>query len=219
MSRAVIARYFSTSEYGVFNLALTVLSIALVLATLGFQNSLPREVAFYMEREPSRVGNLILTALVIVTVNSLLITVLLILGSGFVAQVFREERLAYALKIVALALPFSALTGVMISISRGFGRVRGQVYFQNIVYPTLFMAFVVVGAFLKLPFAFVFGAYVAAWVLKLLVLTFDMWKNRILGFTTSSNSSTAFLSPLKYSINMPLSINSLVINLSLQFFC
>jgi len=215
----VIARYFSTSEYGVFNLALTVLSIALVLATLGFQNSLPREVAFYMEREPSRVGNLILTALVIVTVNSLLITVLLILGSGFVAQVFREERLAYALKIVALALPFSALTGVMISISRGFGRVRGQVYFQNIVYPTLFMAFVVVGAFLKLPFAFVFGAYVAAWVLKLLVLTFDMWKNRILGFTTSSNSSTAFLSPLKYSINMPLSINSLVINLSLQFFC
>lgn len=215
----MIARYFSTSEYGVFNLALTVLSIALVLATLGFQNSLPREVAFYMEREPSRVGNLILTALVIVTVNSLLITVLLILGSGFVAQVFREERLAYALKIVALALPFSALTGVMISISRGFGRVRGQVYFQNIVYPTLFMAFVVVGAFLKLPFAFVFGAYVAAWVLKLLVLTFDMWKNRILGFTTSSNSSTAFLSPLKYSINMPLSINSLVINLSLQFFC
>jgi len=38
LSRAVIARYFSTGEYGVFNLALTVLSIALVVATLGFQS-------------------------------------------------------------------------------------------------------------------------------------------------------------------------------------
>ncbi|AAL80901.1 hypothetical protein PF0777 [Pyrococcus furiosus DSM 3638] len=215
----MIARYFSTSEYGVFNLALTVLSIAPRSCHARLSELPPKGGCFLHGAGAVEVGNLILTALVIVTVNSLLITVLLILGSGFVAQVFREERLAYALKIVALALPFSALTGVMISISRGFGRVRGQVYFQNIVYPTLFMAFVVVGAFLKLPFAFVFGAYVAAWVLKLLVLTFDMWKNRILGFTTSSNSSTAFLSPLKYSINMPLSINSLVINLSLQFFC
>ena len=59
LSRAIIARYFSTGEYGVFNLALTVLSIALVVATLGFQNSLPREVAFYKEREPSRVRDLI----------------------------------------------------------------------------------------------------------------------------------------------------------------
>lgn len=62
LSRTVIARYFSTGEYGVFNLALTVLNIALVIATLGFQNSLPREVAFYKEKEPLRVNALISTA-------------------------------------------------------------------------------------------------------------------------------------------------------------
>ncbi|MBP1911651.1 oligosaccharide flippase family protein [Thermococcus stetteri] len=59
LSRALIARHYSTAEYGVFNLALTVLSIALILATLGFQNSLPRVVAFYREKEPSRVRDLI----------------------------------------------------------------------------------------------------------------------------------------------------------------
>jgi len=47
LSRAIIAREFSKAEYGVFNLALTVLSIGLVIATLGFQNALPREVAFH----------------------------------------------------------------------------------------------------------------------------------------------------------------------------
>ncbi|HII60994.1 oligosaccharide flippase family protein [Pyrococcus horikoshii] len=59
LSRAIMARYFSVSEYGVFNLALTVLSIVLVVATLGFQNSLPKEVAFYRERKPSRVRELV----------------------------------------------------------------------------------------------------------------------------------------------------------------
>ena len=182
LSRAVIARYFSTGEYGVFNLALTVLSIALVVATLGFQNSLPREVAFYREREPSRVGDLISTALLITALNGILWAAVLILGAGRIAGLFNEARLVYALRVVAFALPFSALTGVTISISRGFGRVREQVYFQNIVYPTLFMLFVVAGAFLKLSFAFVFGAYVAAWVLTLMTLTFDVWKRRVFGF-------------------------------------
>ncbi len=63
LSVAVIARFFSKAEYGVFSLALTILSVALVIATMGFQSSLPREVAFYREKEPSRIGSLILTVL------------------------------------------------------------------------------------------------------------------------------------------------------------
>ena len=185
LSRAVIARYFSTGEYGVFNLALTVLSIALVVATLGFQNSLPREVAFYREKEPSRVRDLISTALIIVALNSIIWTIILTLGAGNIAQIFNEERLVYALKIVAFALPFSALIGTIISISRGFGRVRERVYFQNIVYPTAFLVFIALGAFLNFPFTYVFFAYVVAQVITLLALTFDVWKVRLFGFRMS----------------------------------
>nr|CCE70613.1 TPA: hypothetical protein PAB2422 [Pyrococcus abyssi GE5] len=168
-------------------MALTVLSIALVIATLGFQNALPREVAFYREREPSRVRDLISTALVIVAVNSLIWTAILFLEAGNISQVFKDARLAHALRIVVFALPFWALTAVIISISRGFGRVREQVYFQNIVYPTVFMLFVVVGAFLKLPSAFVFGAYVATQVLTLLVLAFSAWRIKLFEFRVSLN--------------------------------
>ncbi|WP_175060120.1 oligosaccharide flippase family protein [Thermococcus sp. 2319x1] len=49
LSRALIARYFSTSEYGVFNLALTVLSIALVIARLCFQNVLGLEAELQVQ--------------------------------------------------------------------------------------------------------------------------------------------------------------------------
>jgi len=179
LSRAVIARYFSTREYGVFNLALTVLSIALVVATLGFQNALPREVAFYKEREPSKVRHLISTALVIVVVNSIIWVIVLILEAENISQIFNEERLVYALKIVAFALPFSALTGTIISISRGFGRVREQVYFQNIVNPTAFLVFVVIGYVLNKKFEWVFVAYLLSWATTLFVLLSDIIKIKL----------------------------------------
>jgi len=188
LSRAVIARYFTTSEYGVFNLALTVLSIALVIVTLGFPNSIPREVAFYKEREPSKVRDLISTALIIVAVNSLIWVIVLILGAEDIAQIFNEERLVYALKIMAFALPFSALTGTIISISRGFGRVRERVYFQNIVYPLLWLILVLFLAIFNLPFASIFYAYLLAQSLTFFALIFEVYRIKLFELKFSFDS-------------------------------
>ncbi|KPU63861.1 polysaccharide biosynthesis protein [Thermococcus sp. EP1] len=185
LSRAIIARYFSTAEYGVFNLALTVLSITLVIVMLGFQNSLPREIAFYNEKEPSKVPDLISVALIIVVVNSILWMVILILGAGGIAQIFNERELSYVLKIIAFALPFSALTGTITSISRGFGRVRERVYFKNIVYPTTFLVLVLFGTFLDFSFAFVFFAYVIAQAFTLVALVIDVWRMCLFKFDVS----------------------------------
>jgi len=179
ISRAIIARHFSTSDYGVFNLALTVLSIALVFATFGFPNSLPREVAFYQEKDPSKVRKLISTALALTLISGLAWATFLFAGSPEVASLFGGGALTRALRILAPALPFSALVSVAVSISRGFGRVREQVYFQNVVYPILFLAFVVAGVVLGSSFEFVFLAYVLAQALTFVALTFDVLKTGI----------------------------------------
>lgn len=185
LSRVIIARFFSRAEYGVFNLALTILSVALVIATIGFQNSLPREVVFYKEKDSTKVGDLISTALLVVGLNSLIWMVVIILGAGNIGKVFDEMRLVSALRIVALALPFSALTGIMISVSRGFERVREQVYFQSIVYPTVFLVLVLAGVLLSFPFTFMFFAYVFAQAFTLLALTFDVWEIKLFRFNLS----------------------------------
>ena len=54
LTLTIIARTFSKAEYGVFSLALTVINIAFTIVTLGFPNSLPKEVAFYKEKDPSK---------------------------------------------------------------------------------------------------------------------------------------------------------------------
>ncbi len=180
LSVVVIARFFSRAEYGVFSLALTILSVALVIATMGFQNSLPREVAFYREEEASRIGSLILTALTIVSLTSLTVTAFLVSGSVYIAQAFNEERLIYALKIVSLALPFSALTATFIAISQGFGRVREKVYFQNFLYPILWFSLVGICVLLKLEFYYVFIAYVMAQAITLLFLISDIFRIKLI---------------------------------------
>ena len=178
LSRAVIARYFSTSEYGVFNLALTVLSIALVLATLGFQNALPREIAFYRKKRPSKLTALISTAITLSILTGLVAAALIFASADKVALILQDERLSYALRTGVLALPFWSLTAVMISVSRGFGRVREQVYFQNVIYPAVFLALISGVVVSGSDFQTVFMAYVLSWMATFALLLADIRKNR-----------------------------------------
>ena len=155
---------------------MTILSVALVIATMGFQNSLPREVAFYKEKEPSRIGSLISTVLIIVSLTSLTFTALLISGSAYVAHIFNEEWLVYALKVILLALPFSALTGSFIAISQGFGRVREKVYFQDLLYPLLWFLLIGIGVLVKAEFYYVFVAYVVVQAVTFFALVTDVFR-------------------------------------------
>lgn len=179
LSVTAIARFLSKAEYGVFSLALTILSVAFMIAIIGFHNSLPREIAFYKEKEPSKIGSLILTALAIVLLTSLAVTAFLIFGSVYIAQVFREKRLIYALKALALALPFSTLTGTFVAISQGFGRVREKVYFLNLLYPVLWLSLIVICIIFKVNFYYLFVAYVLAQMITFFALVIDAFRLRL----------------------------------------
>jgi len=183
LSKAIIARYFSTGEYGVFNLTLTVLSISVVIATLGFGNSLPRQIAVYKEEKPHLVKGLISTAVFIVLSTSLLLLVLVFSGADKIAQILHDERLEYSVRIIVMALPFSALISVLVAISRGFGRVRERVYFQSIVYPSLFLILLLIGGILKVSFSYVFFAYLGAHIITFFLLGFDITRTRLVKFS------------------------------------
>ncbi|WP_297092690.1 flippase [Thermococcus sp.] len=182
LSRAVIAREFSREEYGVFNLALTVLSIALVLATLGFQNALPREIAFYKERKPSKLTALISTAITISILTGLVVAVLIFVSADRVALILQDERLSHAIRTGVLALPFWSLTAVMISVSRGFGRVREQVYFQNVIYPAAFLVLISGVVVSGRDFQAVFIAYVLSWMATFALLLADIRRTGLIEF-------------------------------------
>ncbi|ADT85093.1 flippase [Thermococcus barophilus] len=179
LSRVIIGRHFSSEEYGIYNLTLSIFTLSLLLATLGFQSGVPREISYYSEKSPSKVDKLISTALIIIMATSVLVSLVLVINAENIAGIFKNERLISPLRVISLALPFSALSVTITAISRGFGRVKEQICFQNIFYPTILLILIVVVILRQYPFNYVFWAYVGANYLTFLALFILIWKIKL----------------------------------------
>lgn len=184
--RVILARFYSVSEYGVFTLALTVLNITLLLASLGLPDGIAREIAFYRKREPSRVGEIISTSIFTVALSSLMALALIVLYSDIIAQIFRQNELSCFIRILAFVIPFSSMTGIILSVYRGFGRAKERVYFSNIS-KLLFLIFILVLVVLNLQFIYVFYACIANSILTFFALVFYTHRLRLFEIKFSPN--------------------------------
>jgi O-antigen/teichoic acid export membrane protein len=96
----------------------------------------------------------------------------------------------------------------MVSIYRGFGRTKEQVYFQNFIYNILFLVFVLIIAILNLPFISVFYSYLAAQILTFMALVFYSYRFRLfeIGFAFNMNVGKDLL-----LFSLPLLISSILV--------
>lgn len=190
-SRTLIARYFERSQYGTFNLALTILSVGLVIAMLGLSSGVTRELSRYRKEAPERVTSLISTAFFIVLVSSLTVAMGYVILAPYISLLFHDGLLEYALRVSAPAMPFLALTSLLVAISRGFNRVRENFYYQRILSPLLYLLVVLVVVFGGLDFGTLFTGYVLAQAATFTALLFEMLRLGILRLRLSFSSRLA----------------------------
>ena len=169
-SKVVLARGFSVSDYGVFNLAIAILSFLGLLVALGLPEGVAREVSYYRVKDPGRVESIVSVSFFLALVAGVAGGVSLFFASGVLAGFLRVPMLSFALRVLSFALPFQALLTLVISVARGFGRVREKIFFQDIGVSLFWLLGLLFVYFLGLPFRYVFVAYVAAYALSLAVL-------------------------------------------------
>ncbi len=157
-TRVVVARNFSTSEYGVFSLALVILQILVLFSIFGFQSSLPREIPFFYGKK--ELYSIISTAFVISMLFSIATSIALFILADRIAELFGDPRLSI-IRILSASLPCMVISLCAISVSRGFGSVREQVYFQYILHPAIFFALTIVFS-IRQYFEMVFVAHVVS---------------------------------------------------------
>jgi O-antigen/teichoic acid export membrane protein len=174
LSRAIIARYFDRYQYGSFALTLTILSIATTVALLGLQSGLPREISRYLKEKREEVPTLVITGLLMVIVASFNMTGITIYFAPCLALLLHDRYLGETLRLTAPALPFMATTMLLAAVSRGYGRVRENLYYRNILPPLLFLMILTGGFLVEFSFTFVFLAYVTAQFLSAVIATIDM---------------------------------------------
>ncbi|MBC8273738.1 MAG: oligosaccharide flippase family protein [Chloroflexi bacterium] len=135
VSRFIVARYGLQANYGIFSLALVVLTFSMMLASLGLHQGVTRYIAYFQgKKEAAKVRESIYASLLIASVASIIIGIVLFFSAGVVAlSIFHTIELEPALKIFALSIPFFTLINILSAIFRGFNRVEPQVYFQSIL--------------------------------------------------------------------------------------
>ena len=167
VSRIIIVRYTTQTEYGIYSLALVLMNIFAVISTLGLQEGVTRQVAFYRgKNDTSKVKGVVLSSLQIAVIASILLSIILFLTSDFISiNFFHRPELSSPVKIFSIAIPSFVLINIFTSIFRGLGKAEVKVYFQDILRNALFPLFLIAVILLGLPFMGVVYAFVASIVL------------------------------------------------------
>ncbi|MFQ6057216.1 MAG: flippase, partial [Methanosarcinales archaeon] len=162
ISRLIIIRYLSQSEYGAFSLGLALMNIFVFISTLGLQQGIPRYMGYFRGKNEKKIWSVISSSLQLSMVSSIFISFFSYFSSGFFADFFNIPELSIILKIFAIAIPFFALINIFVSIFRGFDRVDVKVYFRDILRNILTIIFFVLIVIFGLSFVSVMYAYTAA---------------------------------------------------------
>lgn len=172
VGRVIVVRYITQGEYGIYSLALVIVSIFGLIATLGLLEGSARQIAYYRGKgDAAKVRGIMSSSVQLSLIASIVLSIVCFFASSFIStEIFHNSELIAPLRIFSFTLPFVTVITILVSIFRGFDRVDAQIYFQNILRSALFLPLLGVVLLLNLSFLGVLYAYVAAIALTCIAL-------------------------------------------------
>lgn len=122
----VAAWFLGSSALGLFFLAWAVVSLVEELSTLGLKAGVIRYTALYAgQNSHERIKGTIISAYLVTILSSIIVAATLVFASEFIAgPIFNKPALTVPLRILALTIPFSALTLISIGVTQGFKEMK-----------------------------------------------------------------------------------------------
>jgi len=173
VSRIIIVRSTSQSEYGLYSLALVLIGIFATISTLGLHEGLTRYIAYFRgKNEEGKIKNIISSSIKIAIIASISLAIFSFFTSDYISKIiFRVSDLSFPLKILSITIPFTVLINVFTAIFRGFDWVKPRIYFQNILRNFSLIIFLIIFVYLGLSFFGVIYAYFSSIVVTCLAFT------------------------------------------------
>ncbi len=194
---ALLARWVGVEYLGIYSIANSIILICEVLAKMGLESGIMRFVSrLDPQQDRLQIRSMVSSALKMTGILSVMVMVILILGSGWlVKSVFDESPLLHIVLIVfALTMPFNAFTHVSAFATQGFKLMKYKVFVTQIVNPTVLFGVMVL--------SFWFISKEAALILPMVmtgvigcILIFKFLQS-LSGVTIKSVLSTPFNKPL-----------------------
>lgn len=133
----IVARSLGTGFFGLFIIGFSLFKILEIISTLGLHNGILRYGALFKGKgDIQRIKGAIISALKIALAASILISVISISLSKFVAvNIFQKIELSPVIVLFSLALPFSVIGMILVFASQSFKIVKHRVYVKEIFEP------------------------------------------------------------------------------------
>ncbi|HJH29877.1 MAG TPA: hypothetical protein C5S51_09340 [Methanosarcinaceae archaeon] len=164
-NRLIIIRSLTVEEFGIYSIGLTLLNILVLISALGLQVGTTREIAYFKaQNSMDKIWNVIISAIQIAIVSSLFFLLVAELSVDFILPIFDINGLNSISKIFFIALPFSVLTSIILTIFRGFGIMKENIIFNNI----LLFVFEIMYLFIAIVFDLSLRSFVYAHVLAII---------------------------------------------------
>lgn len=171
VTQVLIARYLSTTDYGAFAYALSVVALVGGLLALGFDRAISRFLPIYEERgESGRFAGTLLFVIALITGLGATVTVLVIGLQGILAGWLVADPVAVALLAVMIVLaPIEAVDGVLSDLFAVFGATRAIFVRKFVLNPGFRLLVVGLLVLLSQEVGFLAVGYVVAGIAGLLL--------------------------------------------------
>jgi len=186
VTRVIIARYVTPSEYGAFSIGFALLNIFVMISCLGLQGGATRCIAYFRGKgENEKVAGIVYSSLQISVAAGLFFFIVIFFFSDVLSNIFHLEQ-SMLLKLFAIAIPFLTVIEVVSYIFIGFNRIKEKVFFRDILMYLL--------RFVCIAFAFIFGygfdGMMYAYILPSVVVAviFVVYAARKLSITLQDNA-------------------------------
>lgn len=131
----LIATIYGSAELGIFNLALTILEVGLIISMLGIDTAAIRFLAEYHSQRHFRQAQLAYQTMIkLTTITSIMCSLILLsLAEWLALLLFHQQSLAGYIRIIAVALPFMVLSRIHASVFRALKKMIKAVMYEVII--------------------------------------------------------------------------------------
>ncbi|MFX1410565.1 MAG: flippase [Promethearchaeota archaeon] len=135
----LLARALGPAAVGIIGLASTVITLAAILSVFGLQTGVLRFVALYFgQGDRARASGVVVTGVCIVGILSLVAATVLFGAADWLATgVFGKPLVTPVLRVLAISLPFMAMTWLLLSVTQGLKRMEFRVTIEEVIVPLL----------------------------------------------------------------------------------
>jgi O-antigen/teichoic acid export membrane protein len=203
ISRVIIARFVTSSEYGAFNIGLSLLYILVFISCLGLQGGATRCIAYFRGRgEHEKVNGIVYSSLQMSIMTSIFLFMIAFYLSDHLSGIFHIEQ-PDVIRLFIISFPFLVLIEMLSSIFIGYGRVDERIYFRDVLMSLLKVAGIIITVALGFGFIGIIYAYSLSIIISALLFAFYAAKKLPIrksnGFESIRNKLFWFSTPLLFT--------------------